>query len=119
MARLFALNRDLFVRTLLLTAALLLFARAGAQAGPVTLAANGILFQLFMLATLLLDGFESAAQVLCGEASGAGDRRSFVGAVRASLRWGLAAGCTVSGIYAIGGATVAAQFSTPSGPVRI
>ena len=59
LVRLFALNRDLFARTLLLTGAMMLFARTGAQSGPVTLAANGILFQLFMLATLLLDGFEN------------------------------------------------------------
>jgi MATE family multidrug resistance protein len=110
--RLFALNRDLFVRTLLLTAAILIFARSGAQAGPVTLAANGILFQLFMLATLLLDGFESAAQVLCGEAIGAGDRRRFDAAVRAALVWGGVTGLAVSAAYALGGARLAGAFST-------
>jgi MATE family multidrug resistance protein len=110
--RLFALNRDLFVRTLLLTAAILIFARSGAQAGPVTLAANGILFQLFMLATLLLDGFESAAQVLCGEAVGAGDRRRFDAAVRAALVWGGVTGLAVSAAYALGGARLAGAFST-------
>lgn len=110
--QLFALNRDLFARTLLLTAALLIFARSGAQAGPVTLAANGILFQLFMLATLLLDGFESAAQVLCGEALGAGARSRFNAAVRAALVWGGLTGLAVSCLYALGGAWLAAAFST-------
>ncbi|HUD27241.1 MAG TPA: MATE family efflux transporter [Novosphingobium sp.] len=110
--RLFALNRDLFVRTLLLTAAILLFARSGAQAGPVTLAANGILFQLFMLATLLLDGFESAAQVLCGEAIGAQARARFDAAVRAGLVWGGVAGLALAAGYAWGGAWLAAAFST-------
>jgi MATE family multidrug resistance protein len=110
--RLFALNRDLFVRTLLLTGAILLFARAGAQAGPVTLAANGILFQLFMLATLLLDGFESAAQVLCGEAIGAGARRRFTTAVRAALVWGAVTGLALSALYALAGARLAGLFST-------
>lgn len=47
LSRLFVLNRDLFIRTLLLNAALLVFVRSGAQQGAVTLAANGILFQLF------------------------------------------------------------------------
>ncbi|MDG2005598.1 MAG: MATE family efflux transporter, partial [Novosphingobium sp.] len=70
---LIALNRDLFLRTLLLTSAMLIFTRSGAQQGAVTLAANGILFQLFMLSTLILDGFESASQVLCGEAKGGAD----------------------------------------------
>lgn len=112
LARLFALNRDLFLRTLLLTAALLAFARSGAQAGPVTLAANGILFQLFMLATLLLDGFESAAQVLCGEAIGAQDRDRFRATVRTALLWGGVMGLGVTLAYAAGGATLAAAFST-------
>jgi MATE family multidrug resistance protein len=71
-ARLFALNRDLFLRTVLLTGAILEFTRHGAQAGAVTLAANGILFQMFMLSALILDGFETAAQVLCGERAGRG-----------------------------------------------
>lgn len=111
LARLFALNRDLFARTLLLTAALLVFAAHGARSGPVTLAANGILFQLFMLSTLLLDGFESAAQVLCGEALGARSRARFTGAARAALAWGGITGLAVSAAYALGGARLAATFS--------
>lgn len=109
--RLFVLNRDLFARTLLLNAAILIFARSGAQQGPVTLAANGILFQLFMLSTLLLDGFENAAQVLCGEAAGARRRRAFIAAVKAALIRGGMVGLTVTGIYLLIGANVAAWFS--------
>lgn len=112
LARLFALNRDLFIRTLLLTGAILLFARTGAQGGPVTLAANGVLFQVFMLATLLLDGFESAAQVLCGEALGASARARFTAAVRAALIWGGATGLAVAAVYALAGPHLAASFST-------
>lgn len=112
LARLFALNRDLFARTLLLTGAIMLFARTGAQAGPVTLAANGILFQLFMLSTLLLDGFENAAQVLCGEALGARDRTRFVHTVRIALLWGTVMGAVMALTYALGGAALAGWFST-------
>ena len=96
LARLFAMNRDLFLRTVLLTGAIMLFARAGAQQGPVMLAANGVLFQLFMLSTLLLDGFESSSQVLCGEARGANERERFVQVVRVTLLWGLATGVAIS-----------------------
>ena len=110
--RLFSLNRDLFIRTLLLTGAMLLFARSGAQQGPVILAANGILFQIFMLSTLILDGFESSSQVLCGEARGANDRDAFTRTVRVTLGWGVLAGIVVSGIYALVGDRFAASFST-------
>jgi len=110
--RLFALNRDLFVRTLLLTAAMLILARSGAQQGPVILAANGILFQLFMLSTLILDGFESASQVLCGEAKGGLDRAKFVAIVKTGLVWGNLAAIVISLAYLALGEPLAASFST-------
>jgi len=110
--RLFAVNRDLFMRTLLLTGAMVLFARSGAQQGPVILAANGILFQIFMLSALILDGFESSSQVLCGEARGANDRDRFTRIVRVSLIWGVLGGFAVSAAYALAGPSFAATFST-------
>jgi MATE family multidrug resistance protein len=112
MGALFRLNRDLFLRTLLLTAAILLLTRQGAQQGPLVLAANGILYQLFILSALVLDGFESAAQVLCGEAVGAKDRARFDALVRRLLLWGLAGGALFSAVYALAGARFAASFST-------
>lgn len=109
---LFSLNRDLFLRTLLLMAAILIFTRSGAQQGSVILAANGILFQLFMLSTLLLDGFENASQVLCGEAKGAADRTKFIAVVRLSMLWGLATGMIICAVYLTAGDWIAASFST-------
>ena len=108
------LNRDLFIRTILLTVAILLLTRAGAFGGPLVLAANGILYQLFILSALILDGFESAAQVLCGEAVGARDRALFERLVRALLLWGLGGGALISLIYWLAGARFAASFSTDS-----
>ncbi|HAV81655.1 MAG TPA: MATE family efflux transporter, partial [Erythrobacter sp.] len=69
-----AINRDLFLRTVVLMVAIAMLTRLGAERGAVTLAANGIVYQLFVLAALLLDGFENAAQVLNGERAGDGDR---------------------------------------------
>jgi len=106
------LNRDLFLRTLLLTAAILMLTREGARAGPLVLAANGILYQLFILSALILDGFESAAQVLCGEAVGGRDRARFARLVRALLLWGVAGGVLISSVYAVAGDDFAASFST-------
>ena len=106
------LNRDLFLRTLLLTGAILLLVRAGAHKGAVVLAANGILYQLFILSALILDGFESAAQVLCGEAVGANDRNRFDRLVRALLLWGLGFGALITLAYAAVGGPFAASFST-------
>ena len=112
LSALLRLNRDLFIRTLLLTAAILLITRDGAHEGAVVLAANGIIYQLFILSALILDGFESAAQVLCGEAIGARDRERFDRLVRALLWWGLGFGLLVSFIYYLVGPAFAASFST-------
>ncbi|HEX8124104.1 MAG TPA: MATE family efflux transporter [Allosphingosinicella sp.] len=112
MGALLRLNRDLFLRTLLLTGAILLLTRQGAEQGPLVLAANGILYQLFILSALILDGFESSAQVLCAEAVGAKDRRRFDSLVGALLGWGLAGGILFSLVYAAAGARFAASFST-------
>lgn len=109
---LFRLNRDLFARTLLLMAATVLLTRAGAQQGATVLASNAILYQLFMLAALILDGFESAAQVLCGEALGARDRRRFERLVRTLLLWGGAGAVLIAGVYGLAGPRLAASFST-------
>ena len=109
---LFRLNRDLFLRTLLLTGASILLTRDGAQEGPAILAANGILFQFFMLSALILDGFESAAQVLCGEAAGAGRRERFETLVRALLLWGLLGAVVISLLYFAVGGIAALSFST-------
>src|SRR5580765_4197532 len=106
------LNRDLFIRTILLTVAILLLTRAGAFQGPLVLAANGVLYQMFILSALILDGFESAAQVLCGEAIGARDRALFERLVRALFLWGLAFGALISLVYGLAGARFAASFST-------
>ena len=112
------LNRDLFLRTMILTGAILLLVRDGAHEGTLVLAANGILYQLFILSALILDGFESAAQVLCGEAVGGRDRTLFRKLVRALLLWGLAGGAVISLFYALAGAPFAASFSTDPAVVR-
>ena len=112
LGELFRLNRDLFGRTLLLMAATVAFTRSGAQQGATVLAANAILFQLFMLAALMLDGFESAAQVLCGEALGARDRPRFEALVRSLLAWAGGWAGLIALVYWAAGAQIAAAFST-------
>ena len=106
------LNRDLFGRTLLLMAAVLLLTRAGARQGPVILATNAILYQFFILSALLLDGFESAAQVLCGEAAGAGTRAEFTRVVCLTLAWASVVALIIAGLYGLFGSQLAGSFST-------
>jgi MATE family multidrug resistance protein len=112
LAALFRMNRDLFLRTLLLMTATVLLTRSGAQQGPVVLAANAILYQLFMLQALLLDGFESSTQVLTGESVGARERPRFDAQLRANLAWAVGAAVLIAGVFLVAGGPIAASFST-------
>ncbi|WP_265587693.1 MATE family efflux transporter [Sphingomicrobium arenosum] len=99
-----SVNRDLFLRTVILALALAALTRIGATRGAVTLAANAILFQFFLFSALFLDGFENAAQVLNGEAKGAADRVRFERLTKAIVFRGFGAAALVSlafGLFAI------------------
>ena len=90
--RLLAINRDIVIRTMALIAAWGFFAAQGARQGDVLLAANAVLHNLMLVGTFFLDGFASAAEQLCGRATGARDRRAFGRAVRLALAWGFGFG---------------------------
>jgi len=74
LARVMALNRDIFIRTLLLAGSFAWLTRLGSQQGDLVLAANGILLQFLHIAAAALDGFALAAEALVGQALGAGSR---------------------------------------------
>lgn len=95
-----SVNRDLFLRTLVLMVALAALTRLSAERGVVSLAANGIFYQLFVVTALLLDGFENAAQVLNGERLGARDREGFVRYIGALLWRGLGVALVLSALFA-------------------
>jgi len=81
---LFALNRDLFLRTLSLVAAYAWFTRSGAREGDVTLAANAVLLNLHTSAAYALDGFANATEALVGAAIGARRVADYRAVLRAS-----------------------------------
>jgi MATE family multidrug resistance protein len=83
-----SVNRDIFIRTLLLTFSFALFTDRGAQFGDVTLAANAVLLNLVSISAFGLDGFAHAAEALVGGAVGRRSRADLGGAVRASMLWG-------------------------------
>ena len=110
-----SVNRDLFLRTVVLMLALAVLTRLGAEQGAVTLAANGIIYQMFILTSLFLDGFENAAQVLNGERAGAGDRDGFMAYVRAILWRGLAGAVVAALFFALLARPVLTSFAaTPA-----
>ena len=88
--RLVSLNGDIFIRSLCLIGAFALFARFGAASGPIVLASNAILMNLFLLSAYVLDGLATAAEQLAGRAVGARWPTAFDRAVSLSLRWSFA-----------------------------
>jgi MATE family multidrug resistance protein len=83
--RLLAVNRDLFLRSLLLEAVFVAFTALSSRQGELVLAANAILLTYFTAAAYGLDGFAHAAEAMVGRAVGARDRPGFRAAVRASF----------------------------------
>lgn len=67
MRRFLSVNTDIFLRTLCLASVTLWFTRAGSQLGPVILATNAILMQLFILFSYFMDGFAFAGEALSGK----------------------------------------------------
>lgn len=98
LGRALSVNADVLIRTLALVMAIVLFTALGARLGDVTLAANAVLWNLFLLGGFFLDGFATAAEILCGRAVGARDRTAFSAAVRASLVLSLGFGILVCGL---------------------
>ena len=106
-----SVNRDLFLRTVVLIVAIAALTRLGAERGPVALAANGIVYQLFVLSALLLDGFENAAQVLNGERAGDKDRAGFTHYIRAILWRCLGVAAVLALLFAFFGGPITDSFA--------
>lgn len=110
--RMFGVNRDIFIRSMCLQGSFLAMTSAGARMGDATLAANAVLlhFQTFM--AYALDGFATAAEALAGEALGAGSKRRFKAAVRASSIWALGFSVLFSLFYFVAGDEIIALITT-------
>jgi MATE family multidrug resistance protein len=91
-----AVNRDIMIRSFALLAAFALFVRQGAQFGTLTLAANAVLMNIFLIAGYFLDGFATAAEQLAGRAVGARAVTAFDRAVKLTLFWGFALSAVAS-----------------------
>lgn len=73
MLRLFSLNKDIFIRTLVLTLSFAWITRLSAQSGDVITAANAILLQVLSISAFALDGVAVSAETLSGQAAGRRD----------------------------------------------
>lgn len=93
---LMAVNRDIFLRTLVLMAFLAYLVRLGAERGDAVLSANHILFGFISIIAQGLDGFAQSTETLVGQAIGARDRLRLSRVVRAASLWCLVFALAIS-----------------------
>lgn len=101
--RFFSVNIDVMLRTVCLIAVTLWFTRAGSLQGPLVLAVNTLLMQLFLLFSYMMDGFAFAGEALVGRFVGARDFPSLRLCVKRLFVWGAAWAAFFTLLYLIGG----------------
>jgi multidrug resistance protein, MATE family len=109
--RLFALNRDILLRTLSLVAAYVWFTRTGARAGNAILAANAVLINFLWIAGYGLDGFANATEALVGEAIGARRVADYRAVLKASSVSAFTVAAALSLVYLVFGRSIIAIFT--------
>jgi MATE family multidrug resistance protein len=102
-AAFFAINANLFVRTMALMFTIAFVTAQGARMGGLILAANAILQQFQNLTAFGLDGFAHAAEALVGKAIGEKRRDVLERSVKLCLKWSLVFAVAFSLFYFLAG----------------
>lgn len=107
-----ALNRDIFIRTMLLIAAFTWLARQGSVLGDDVLAVNVVLFHLFIVSAHGLDGFAIAAETLVGQTIGERDVKRLDRAVWLTTIWAAGLSVVISALFVLLSGSVIDLFSS-------
>ena len=102
----FAVNANLFIRTMALMSTLGFVTAWGARLGPLILAANAVLMNFQMLTALGLDGIAHAAEAMVGKAVGEKRRDALETAVRLTLKWSAIFSLGFTAIYLVAGPSI-------------
>ncbi len=97
----FKINSDIFFRTLLLIFVISFFTAKSAEFNDLTLAANFILFQLWLIVSYGVDGFAFAAESLIGKYIGSKENENLKKVIKLSFIWGISIGVIVGAVYFI------------------
>ncbi|MBP1616345.1 MAG: GntR family transcriptional regulator [Bacteroidetes bacterium] len=98
----FAVNRDIFLRTICLVAVTMYFTSAGASQGNTVLAVNTLLMQFFILFSYFTDGFAYAGEALVGKYVGAKNRIALNKTIKELFAWGLGIALFFTCLYGFG-----------------
>lgn len=116
--RLANLNTDIMLRSFALLFAFAFFTARGADLGELTLAANAVLMNFFMIASFFLDGLAIAAEQLVGRSIGANYRDGFIRSLWLTLTWNTFMAALLSVIFGLFGKNLIALITTLE-PVQI
>lgn len=111
MGRFFKINTDIMFRSACIMSVSLTVTSIGAQLGALTLAANAIIMQFFVLFSYFMDGFAFAAEALSGKFVGARDLHNLKRVINRLLLWALGVASVFTIIY-IGGYKFIVSFIT-------
>ena len=101
--RFFTVNRDIFIRSLLLTGSFFYFNALSASFGDDTLALNSIMLQFLWFFAFVIDGFSYAGGALVGKFIGAGDKKSINLLIKRCLLFGFFVSFGFTIIYVFSG----------------
>ena len=104
--RFFALNRDLFLRSIGMIAVYIGFTVISARYGDVMLAVSAILMKLLMFFSYFTDGFAYAGEALTGKFIGEGAEEGVRSTVRQTFLWGMAMAGLFMLAYGAGGTPI-------------
>ncbi|NNG44768.1 MATE family efflux transporter DinF [Pseudoalteromonas sp. NEC-BIFX-2020_002] len=103
---LLSLNRDIFIRSLILQLCFSFMTFYGARIGDVTLAANAVLMNFLMLVSFALDGIAYASEAKIGQAKGQNSVRRINLWMRISVFWGMLFALCYSVFFALFGGQI-------------
>ena len=104
--RFFALNRDLFLRSIGMIAVYIGFTVISARYGDVMLAVSAILMKLLMFFSYFTDGFAYAGEAHTGKFIGEGSEEGVRSTVRQTFLWGMAMAGLFMLAYGAGGTPI-------------
>ncbi len=116
--RMMQVNRDIMIRSVLLTGSFTTFLFVGSDLGDVNLAANQVLLQFLEITAFALDGFAFSAEALVGGAVGAKDRYQVRRASVMATQWGVGGAFVLGAAFFLAGPALIDVMST-SPDVRV
>jgi len=119
MLEFFSVNRDIFIRTLFLTASFAFFYRQSSLAGATVLAANVILMQFLNWMSYGIDGFAYAAEALVGKYKGANNNKLLKDAIRKSFIWSMGGALAYALVYGFAGDFLLHLFTDQEGVIQV